>query len=44
MGYSIEGLNNECYEGTACLVNKLNIKNEKQPKDFESAITFAKAS
>lgn len=44
MGYSIDALTNDCYDGTFCLINKLNIKDEKMLGSIESAITFAKMS
>ena len=42
MGYSIETLTADCYEGTSCLINKLNIRNDKQLAEFEKQVTFAK--
>ncbi len=44
MGYSIDAITEDCYEGTLCLINKLGIKDDKKLKDFEAAVTFAKAS
>ena len=44
MGYSIDAITSDCYEGTACLINKLGIKDDEKLKTFEAAITFAKAS
>ena len=44
MGYSIDALTSDCYKGTSCLINKLNITDENMLKEFEAAITFAKAS
>ena len=44
MGYSIDSITADCYEGTSCLINKLGIKDDKKLKEFEAAITFAKAS
>ncbi len=44
MGYSIEAGTANCYEGTTCLINKFNIKDENKLKNLEAAITFAKAS
>ena len=32
-----------CYEGTTCLVNKFNIRDEHRLMEFEAQITFAKA-
>ena len=44
MGYSIDAITEDCYEGTSCLINKLGIKDDKKLKEFEAAVTFAKAS
>ena len=44
MRYSIDSLTADCYEGTTCLINKLDIKNEEQLSQVEANITFAKAS
>lgn len=33
-----------CYDGTTCLINKFNIKDEKELEKIESSITFAKLS
>ena len=44
MGYSIDAITDNCYEGTSCLINKLGIKDEKKLNEFEAAVTFAKAS
>lgn len=44
MSYSIEALTDNCYEGTSCLVNKFDIRDEKQLNIIESHITFAKIS
>lgn len=30
MGYSMDALNDSCYEGTTCLVNKFNITDERK--------------
>lgn len=43
MSYSVDSINEGCYEGTSCLINKLGIKDETKLKDFEAAVTFAKA-
>lgn len=44
MGYSIEATTANCYEGTACLINKFGIKDDKQLSFIEGQITFAKGS
>ena len=44
MSYSIDSLTDNCYEGTSCLINKLDIRNEKQLNIIESHITLAKIS
>ena len=30
MAYSIEASSDHCYEGTTCLINKLNIRDEEK--------------
>ena len=44
MSYSIDAITNNCYEGTTCLINKLDIRDEKQLDAIESHITIAKIS
>ena len=44
MPYSMELLKDNCYEGTTCLVNKLNIRDEKMLQQVESSITLVKFS
>lgn len=44
MSYSIDSLTDNCYDGTSCLVNKLDIRDEKQLDIIESHITLAKIS
>lgn len=44
MSYSIDALTDNCYEGTSCLINKLNIRDEKDLNAVESQITLAKIS
>lgn len=44
MSYSIDSSTRNCYEGTTCLINKLGITDENKLKEFEGAVTFAKAS
>ena len=44
MSYSIYALTNNCYEGTTCLINKLDIRDEEQLDTIESHITIAKIS
>ena len=44
MSYSIDVLTDNCYKGTSCLINKLNIKDAKQLDIIESHITLAKIS
>ena len=43
MAYSLNPSSDNCYEGTTCLVNKLDIRDEKKLSDVEAGITFAKA-
>ncbi len=44
MGYDIDAVTENCYEGTTCLINKLGITNEVLLSELEAEITFAKAS
>ena len=44
MRYSIDSITDNCYEGTSCLINKLDIRDEKQLTIVESHITLAKIS
>lgn len=44
MSYSIDSLTDNCYEGTSCLINKLDIRDQKQLDIMESHITLAKIS
>ena len=44
MSYSINSLTDNCYEGSFCLINKLDIRDEKQLAVIESHITLAKIS
>lgn len=44
MSYSIDSFSDNCYEGSTCLVNKLDIRDEKQLDIMESHITLAKIS
>ena len=44
MAYSIDSSSDDCYEGTTCLINKLNIRDEALLSQTESAYTLAKAS
>ena len=41
MSYSIESITDNCYEGTTCLINKLNIRDENQVNVIEANITLA---
>ena len=42
MPYSGEALTADCYEGTTCLINRLNIRDEKMLAAVEADITVAK--
>ncbi len=42
MAYNINPLTNDCYEGTTCLINKFDIKDENVLKDLETTVTFGK--
>lgn len=44
MPYHIGGTNNDCYENTCTLINKLNIRDEKQLSENEALITSLKAA
>ena len=44
MSYSLDSLSDDCYKGTSCLINKLDIRDEKQLEVIESHITLAKIS
>ena len=44
MGYSIDAITADCYEGTTCLINKFGITDDKQLSLIEGQITFAKGS
>ncbi len=43
MSYSIEFNDNNCYEGTTCLINKFNIKKQSELYGIETELTLAKA-
>lgn len=43
MAYSIDALSDNCYPGTTCLVNKLDIRDENQLAQTEAAIVLGKA-
>ena len=42
MSYSIDTLQSDCYEGTSCLINKFDIKDEVILKELETTITLNK--
>ncbi len=42
MSYSIDTLQSDCYEGTSCLINKFDIKDETVLKELETTITLNK--
>ena len=44
MSYTLNSSTDNCYEGTTCLINKLDIRDEKLLNEIEADITFAKAS
>ncbi len=44
MGYSMDTITADCYEGTTCLINKFGITDEHQLAQIEGQITFAKGS
>ena len=42
MSYSIDALTSGCYEGTSCLINKFDVKDETVLKELETTITLTK--
>lgn len=44
MVYSVDPITTDCYEGTTCLINKYDIKDEAKLAELEAMITFAKSS
>lgn len=44
MSYEIEVSTDSCYEGTTCLINKMDIRDEAELAETESALTLANIS
>ncbi len=44
MPYKIEAIDNDCYEGTTCLINKMDIKDGAVLNKVEEDIVFAKTT
>ncbi len=44
MAYSLNPSSDNCYAGTTCLINKLDIRDEKRLSEIEAQITFAKTA
>jgi cell filamentation protein len=44
MAYSLNSSTDNCYDGTTSLINKFNIRDEKQLAQLEAQITFAKSA
>lgn len=44
MSYSIDSLTSGCYEGTSCLINKYDVKDETVLKELETTITLTKTT
>lgn len=44
MAYSVDSISADCYEGTTCLINKFNIRDESKLAELEAMITLAKTS
>jgi len=44
MGYSIDAISANCYPGTAVLINKLDIRDEKTLNDVEALATYINAA
>ena len=42
MAYSIDSTTDHCYEGTTCLINKFDIRDEQKLSEAEAAIVFGK--
>lgn len=42
MAYSIDATTDRCYEGTTCLINKLDIRDEEKLSEAEAAIVLGK--
>ena len=42
MKYSLDSITDNCYDGTTCLINKFDIRDEEQLERLESHITLAK--
>lgn len=42
MAYSIEATSDQCYEGTTCLINKLNIRDAAKLAEAEAMIVLGK--
>lgn len=41
MAYSVDSISDDCYEGTTCLINKYNIRDESKLAELEAMITLA---
>ncbi len=44
MAYSIDAAKDDCFPGTTCLINKLDIRDDAQLAKTEAAIAFAKSA
>lgn len=44
MSYSIDSLTADCYPGTSCLINKLDIRDEEMLAEYEAMVTTAKVA
>lgn len=44
VSYKIEASSDNCYEGTTCLINKMDIRDESELAETESALTLANIS
>lgn len=44
MAYSINSTTDHCYPGTTCLINKLDIRDEKALADVEASVVYGKIS
>lgn len=44
MSYSVDPISDNCYEGTTCLINKFDIRDEEKLSEIEAKITVAKSA
>ena len=44
MTYNLNSINDDCYEGTSCLINKFGIADENKLSEIEANITLVKSA